>query len=905
MQPSRSTPLTHSRIGALPLLFALLLPVAATAQEATLQGTVTDAESGQPLEEALVEVLGTDLAVGTNAEGRFRIGVEPGSYSIVVSLIGYETARLDGVRAETDAQDGPTIAMRSRALVLNPVVVTASRRQEKALDAPASISTVSAAEVARTAATTVADHLRHLPGIDAAQTGISQGTVVARGFNGVFSGTLLTIIDNRYARIPSLRFNAYSLFPTNDLDIDRIEVSLGPGAALYGPNASTGVMHIVTASPIDSPGSSISLAGGERSLFHGQLRSAHRLSESVGFKISGQYQRGTDWEYVDPSERLFMRDYENERYTVDARLDVRFATDGNLILSGGNSTLLKALEMTGVGAAQAEGWGYSYGQARFSLGRLFVQGFYNQTNSGQDDPACRGPECSTFLLRSGDPVVDQSNTAAVQLQHGFNVAPWQSFTYGVDWQRTEPKSGGTIFGRNEDDDVIAEAGVYLHSETSLGDRVDLVTAIRIDDHSRLSDRNVSPRAALVFRPAEAQNLRLSFNRAFSTPTSNNLFLDLRVQPLNDMLPLGDIRALGVPEGGLTFSRGCEATGGLNGLCMRSVFAPGQVLPANAVVLWPALLNLLPALGIPPAQAEVLQRLLGNPGPNDPAIKTLFGVLNPEAASDPTAPPFLPGGQPTDIAELTSTTYNTFEIGYKGLLNDRIVLAADLYYSQVKNFLGPLTPITQTVFLDPGSVKEFLLHRLQPLLQLGLVSNAQLDTIVAGAAAIPLGMVNPDQLDTPDVFLTYRNFGDVDYIGADLAAQILLSDRLRINANYSYVSKECFDFNNDESCASNQDIALNAPGHKGALGVTWDDRSSGLTAQARVRATDGFPMNSGVYIGDVDGYAVVDASVGYRLPMLPAARVALHASNLLNNLHREFVGAPEIGRLLVTRLRYDF
>ncbi len=900
LRRSPSAPATDflRRLGALPLVLAFLAPAAA-AQTGTIDGTVTDAETGQPLASAAVEVLGAGLAAGTNNEGRFQVqGIEPGSYSIVVTLIGYETTRVDGVGVGTGAAADVEIAMRSRALVLNPVVVTASRRQEKALDAPASITTVSADEVARATATTVADHLRALPGIDAAQTGISQGTVVTRGFNGVFSGSLLTIIDNRYARIPSLRFNAYSLFPTNDLDIDRIEVSLGPGAALYGPNASNGVMHIITPSPIDRPGSAVSIAGGERSLVHGQLRSAHRLSDNFGFKISGQYQRGNDWEYVDPVE-IFPRDYANERYSVDARMDFRFADDGNLVLNGGTSSLVSALEMTGIGAAQAKGWGYNYGQARLSKGRFFAQGFYNQTNSGQDVPTCRGPACNTFLLRSGDPVVDQSNTIALQFQYGFDAGPRQSFTYGVDWQRTEPKSSGTIFGRNEDDDIIAEVGAYLHSETSLGDRVDLVTAIRIDDHNRLSDPNISPRAALVFRPAEAQNFRLSFNRAFSTPTSTNLFLDIVAQRLSfGDVSLGDVRALGVPAGGFSFSRGCEATGGLMGYCMRSVFAPGQVLPANAVALWPALLQLLPALD---PNLALIVPLLADPGsaPGDPAVGTIFKTLDLEVGD------FVPGGGPADIGDLTSTIYNTFEVGYKGLLGDRVLLAADLYYSQVENFVGPLSPVTPAVFFEQAGVADFLRHRLAPLLQAGILSDATIVEIAANAAALPLGMVTPDQVDTPDVFLTYRNFGDVDYIGADLAAEILVSDRFQLNANYSFVSEECFDFNNDDSCGSSQDIALNAPSHKGSLGFTWDDRSSGFTAQGRIRVTDGFPMNSGAYIGDVDGYGVIDASIGYRIAALPAAQISLSANNLLNNVHREFVGAPEIGRLVVTRLRYDF
>ena len=246
-----------------PTLFSVALAIslpagAASAQQGTINGRVTDAETGEPIAGASVEALGQGGPQGSNEEGRFTLSVSPGTHSVVVKLIGYETTRVDGVNVPAGGTAEVDISFRSQALVLNPVVITASRHQEKALDAPASISTVSADEIARIAAVTVADHVAALPGIDRAQTGLTQGTVVARGFNNVFSGSLLTIIDNRYARIPSLRFNAYSMFPTTDLDIDRIEVLLGPGAALYGPNAASGVMHLITSSPLDKQGSSVS-----------------------------------------------------------------------------------------------------------------------------------------------------------------------------------------------------------------------------------------------------------------------------------------------------------------------------------------------------------------------------------------------------------------------------------------------------------------------------------------------------------------------------------------------------------------------------------------------------------------------------------------------------------------------
>ena len=876
------------------LAVAVLVPSAALqAQQGTIAGQVTDAETGAPLIGASVEALGQDEPRGTNDAGRFTLSVRPGTHSVVVTLIGYETTRLDGIVATAGATTEVTIAVRSRALVLNPVVVTVSRRQEKALDAPARVTTVSEADIARTAARTVADHVRTVPGLDAAQTGLtSGGTLVARGFNNVFSGSLLTIIDNRYARTPSLRFNAYSMFPTNDLDIDRIEVSLGPGAALYGPNASNGVLHLITPSPIDKPGSSISLTGGERSVLHGLFRSAHAASDRFGVKISGQYFRGNDWEYQDPQE-VVPRDNFGERYSVDARMDFRFDDGGSFVLNAGSSTVGSGIELTGIGAAQVDGWAYNYGQARFTRERFFAQAFLNQTNSGE----------GTFLLRTAEPVVDSSLTAALQFQHGFDLDDWQSFVYGVDWQRTEPRSGGTIFGRNESDDIITEVGAYLHSETSLGDRVDLVTAIRIDDHNRLVDANISPRAALVFKPDETQNFRLTFNRAFATPTSNNLFLDIvaaQLPPLPGNVSY-NIRALGVPSGGFTFSARCP--GGHMGYCMRTPFVPGPV-PANALVLWDALLQLLPA--VDPGLALVVD-FLKMPGalPGDPEIFTVFRRLD-QAAFGTGGDPFpLDTESLGDIADLTSTINSTFEVGYKGLLGDRVLLAADGHYTRVRNFVGPLRIITPNVFFDPGSLQAFVTARLSPLIQAGLLTAQDVATIVSAAATLPLGTVVPDQVDTGDLLVSYRNFGDVDFFGADLSARIIASDRVQINAGYSFQSEECFDFNEDGNCTSSDDIALNAPSHKGALGLTFNDPASGFMAQGRVRFTGGFPMNSGVYIGDVEGYTVLDATLSYRLPFQPNTQVSLTADNILNNLHQEFVGAPAVGRLLLLRVRHDF
>ena len=208
------------------------------------------------------------------------------------------------------------------------------------------------------------------------------------------------------------------------------------------------------------------------------MRSAHHVSERFGLQVSGQYPRGNDWEYEDPwevearrenpdHERIGVRNPLNERYFADLRADYRFAEDGEFIVSGGLNTSLSSINLTSIGSSQTHDWQYRYGQIRVLKDRLFAQFFLNQTRSGDN----------SYLLRSGLPIVDRSRTMAAQVQHGLDVGERQSFTYGIDWQHVEPRPEGTIYGRNEDDDAIEEAGAYVHSETRLGDRVDLVTAL--------------------------------------------------------------------------------------------------------------------------------------------------------------------------------------------------------------------------------------------------------------------------------------------------------------------------------------------------------------------------------------------------------------------------------------------
>jgi len=124
-------------------IVSLIVSNPAAAQRGIITGTVADLETAAPVADAAIQVLGREGATATtDASGEFRVSVAAGTHSIVVTRIGYETSRTDGISVEAGASVSVTIELRSRALALNQLVVTVSRREEKELDAPASISTI-------------------------------------------------------------------------------------------------------------------------------------------------------------------------------------------------------------------------------------------------------------------------------------------------------------------------------------------------------------------------------------------------------------------------------------------------------------------------------------------------------------------------------------------------------------------------------------------------------------------------------------------------------------------------------------------------------------------------------------------------------------------------------------------
>ena len=914
----------------------LSLPGWTLAQSASISGIVTAADTGEPLSGANVVVrqvglLNIVVGAATDNDGRYTLsGLSPGMYDVVARYVGFQDAE---VSVTVAAGEQRTLDFGLTAgVTLNPVVVTASRQREKVLDAPASISVIETAQLEQDPVPSAVLSLRNTPGVDIAQPGVDRYQVTTRGFQEVFVSRTYVLVDYRQTVTPSLGFNAFSSMPISPIDLAQIEVVRGPNSALYGPGVEQGVIHFITKDPFSYPGTSVMVSGGQQSTFQGSFRTAGAPSDKFGYKIVAFYSQADDWELdpSDPDDAAILDEIAPNRLDengnvigpIDGRdtdtwkgygtgtLQYKITPTTTLTAMGGYSAI-KQINQANTGENQIDNFAAIYGQLRLQAGPLFIQAYRNQNDAGD-----------TFVYRSGGAIVDESTQTTAQAQYNLDLFDGrQSLIFGADYKQTNPKTGGTIHGVNEDDDKLTEIGAYVQSNTQLSDQFDLVLTGRIDRDDVIEKTQFSPRVGLVFKPNATNSLRATYNRAFTTPSPVNMFLDLLV----------------------TSADPAAGGNGLFGVRGRGAVSPFTFSGNNLVSLTPPLAGALAPLGVPSrvplgqlplaglygyglGTADAtggLDAALGQLGITGTTALQVKGVLAGAATMIPGATGGVminTAGEPVTAVgtpSIEQTITNTFEVGYKGLINEELVVGIDVYYTQKTNFLSGLQIITPLVVGGPGAAAELVgvlpgivgpdlgalgLDQTQILTLVGVV--------VGAAAQTPYGIIEPAENvqrgagGAPELMLTYLNFGDVDYYGADVAVEWIPNAQFSLFSNFSYVSDDFFDDEELGEDGTGRFVSLNAPTNKFRAGFEYRS-PSGFSFNAAGRYSKAFEVRSGVYQGAVEDYFILDVGGGYDFASVtPGLRLDVLAQNVLGEEHREYVGSPMLGRLITARLTYS-
>ncbi|MFK5954570.1 MAG: TonB-dependent receptor [Desulfobacterium sp.] len=135
-----------------------------------------------------------------------------------------------------------SIAAEKKVYMMDTVVVTATRSPDKTFDVPTPISTVDEKRLQETAPASVADALKHIPGLTMEQAGSWEASPIIRGLG---QNRVLVLYDGD--RETNLWSGRAALTPFIDIgSVARIEVVKGPASALYGTDALGGVINIIT-----------------------------------------------------------------------------------------------------------------------------------------------------------------------------------------------------------------------------------------------------------------------------------------------------------------------------------------------------------------------------------------------------------------------------------------------------------------------------------------------------------------------------------------------------------------------------------------------------------------------------------------------------------------------------------
>lgn len=167
-------------------------------------------------------------------------------------------------------------------------VTTASRRIERLADVAAAVSVITSEDLRRMGVTTIAQALRLAGHLDVVQISGPQHAISARGFTISTANKMLVLIDGRTVYSPIFGGVFWETLDAMIPDIERIEVTRGPGGSIWGANAFNGVISIITKSTNETRGTLVSALAGTNMLGPYAVRHGGRVGSAGSYRIYGK-----------------------------------------------------------------------------------------------------------------------------------------------------------------------------------------------------------------------------------------------------------------------------------------------------------------------------------------------------------------------------------------------------------------------------------------------------------------------------------------------------------------------------------------------------------------------------------------------------------------------------------------
>lgn len=461
--------------------------------------------------------------------------------------------------------------------LLNTPITVAGKKAQKISEAPAIISVITAEDLRNQGVTSVAEALSLLPGINLTETFFGYTSVSFRGnLQTHYNNKWLFMLNDHPMFEPVTGDSSFNGVPLSQ--IKRIEVLRGPGSAIYGTNAFTGVVKVITFNGEEGPAASASAMAGSFGARGGEGRYAAN-SGKFHLSVGASAQKSDGYPYTvkrDENGRSGEIPYKNDLYTGSLSLGYgdwtfnagdfsnkksKFGLIPTLVTTGDRTMDGYYLD-SGYTWRVSEKWDVNAYGYYDSLKKEDLMGWYPPAWA-QQQAGVGGPEYARsegtkygFILHSSCQVSQDWRLTGGLFGEFQKTGPY-------DWRK--PDGTFSAFKTSAwlvDYDSNTKGG-YFQADARLGHAFAAVAGVRYT-HSSVYGDSVSPSAGLVFNATP----KLSFKALYGTGTRDPNFFELHVATANVVNGNTDLK----PEKVKSYELGMDYLTGSSSLRLNAFWA---------------------------------------------------------------------------------------------------------------------------------------------------------------------------------------------------------------------------------------------------------------------------------------------------------------------------------------------
>ena len=568
-------------------IFIYFIPIIILAEGkvGSISGTIFGDK--KPLYGANVFLQGTSYGATSDSLGDYKITNVPiGKYIIRVDFLGYKTEKLELYVTDFDVEISNDVVqsfadkvgynednkfslvkgniitnfnfyLKSSVLDLDEIVVSASKMQQKVTEAPSVIAVVNERNLRMRVGITDYNRLASMAkGVDVTYFGSSGAQINARGFDGAYNSRFRQFSDGLYLG-ESVTGQVYSLLsgPPKEA-ISRIEVLFGPQSALYGPDASQGLLNIITKHPMQESLSEINFS--VSSLIDPRLGGRYvKNFKKLSIDISGETKFNNEIPYGNDDDDLYWVVDEDTLFMTEDLFEP-MEISKNQVMANMYYRLNEKNELSAF-YYYTQGDGYAMGslgpiyfkdlrnkqfglrfnnknhffrivsniQRGAALNRITV-GLY-QIQNGTDGFSLPWKDALTSIESSESTwwLPYNSDDLLADYQYNISISDRLKFVAGFDYEFKDPETnrrtlndkGISPFKNTYGGFEINEHryGVYNQFDYLINNQYSINSSLRYDNHEYYGE-TISPRASLVRKNFFNGTIKLIAGTGFKAPT---------------------------------------------------------------------------------------------------------------------------------------------------------------------------------------------------------------------------------------------------------------------------------------------------------------------------------------------------------------------------------------------------